>query len=311
MKAFITGVSGQTGSYLAEHLESLGYEVHGLVRRTSGANLRNLKNTNVTLHYGDMTDSLSLYSAIKNVMPGEIYNLAAQSFVKMSYITPVNTADITALGTMRLLEIINDLKPGTKFYQAGTSEMFGSTSPPQNETTPFKPVSPYSVAKIYSHYATHLYRKTYGMFAVNGILFNHESPRRGSEFVSRKIAHGVAAIVKGEQKELRLGNLEAKRDWGHAKDYARAIHLMMQYPTPEDWVIGTGESHTVREFVEEAFKVVGFDWKNYVVIDEAFKRPNEVNHLQADSSKAQSLLGWKPTYTFKDLVKEMVEVELL
>ncbi len=310
-KAFITGANGQDGSYLSELLESKGYEVHGFVRRSSQDNLPNLKNTSIKLHYGDMTDSLSLYEALKEVMPDEVYNLAAQSFVKMSFITPIDTADSTALGCMRILEILRQIKPDTKFYQAGSSEMYGNIPAPQSLEKPFSPISPYSVAKIYSHYATKLYRDTYGMFCVNGVLFNHESPRRGIEFLSRKVAIGVAEIVKGKAKELRLGNLSAKRDWGHAKDYVRAIYMMMQHDKPEEWLVASGESHTVEEFVIEAFKYVNLDWQKYVVIDDNFKRPNEVNHLQGDSSKIRDVLGWKPEYSFQDLVREMVESELI
>lgn len=311
LKAFITGLSGQDGSYLAELLESKDYEVHGLVRRSAAANLDNLKNTNATFHYGDICDESSIYQAIKDVMPDEVYHLAAQSFVKMSFITPVNTGDITALGTVRMLETLRVLKPDAKFYNAGSSEMFGAVPAPQTLDTPFHPISPYSVAKVYAHWITQFYRETYKMFAVNGICFNHESPRRGIEFVSRKIARGVADIAKGKSKELRLGNLEALRDWSHAKDIVRGMHLMMQHPTPENWLLASGESHTVRDFVVAAFEHVGLDWEKYVVIDPAYYRPNEVNHLCGDPSKARELLGWKPEYDYKALVKEMVDIELL
>lgn len=313
MKALISGVSGQDGSYLAELLQEKGYEIHGIVRRCSKPDeqLKNLQNVNLTLHYGDITDSDSLYRIVRDVMPDELYHLAAQTFVKTSFTTPVDTGNSTALGTMRLLEVLRHVKPDARFYNASTSELFGAAPAPQSESTPFHPVSPYSVAKLYAYWATRLYRDTYGLFAVNGILYNHESSRRGIEFVSRKIAHGVAAIAKGRAKELRLGNLDAVRDWGHAKDYVKAMVLMMHYPTAEDWVIGSGESHSVREFVELAFRIAGLNWEEYVVIDEQFKRPAEVNYLQADATKAREKLGWKPEYTFEELVTEMVESELL
>lgn len=310
-KGLISGVSGQTGSYMAELLESKGYEVHGIIRRSARNNLDNIKNTNIIIHYADMNDETSLYSIFKEVMPDEVYNFAAQSFVKMSYITPVDTGNTTGLGTARLLEIIRQLKPDTKFYQASSSEMYGKTEPPQNENTPFYPISPYSTAKVYAYWQTRMYRDAYNIFAVNGISFNHESPRRGIEFVSRKIACGVANIAKGREKELVLGNLSARRDWSHSKDIVAGIYLMMQYNKPDDWVLASGESHTVQEFVEECFKVVGLDWTKYVKIDPKYTRPAEVNHLCGDATKARTLLGWKPKYSFLDLVKEMVEVELL
>lgn len=310
-KAFITGVTGQDGSYLAEFLETKGYDVHGLVRRTSSTNLQNLKNTNVTIHYGDITDELSLYKAIQDVMPDEVYHLAAQSFVKMSFITPINTGNITGLGAVRILEILKNVKPDAKFYNASSSEMYGACPPPQSEQTQFHPISPYSVAKVYAHWMTINYRETYDMFAVNGILFNHESPRRGIEFLTRKVAHGVAAIVKGNETELRVGNTAALRDWSHAKDMVRGMWLMMQQPKADDWLLASGESHTVQEFIEVAFKHVGLDWKKYVVIDKAFYRPNEVNHLQGDSTRARKALNWEPEFTFEDIVKEMVDIELL
>lgn len=311
MKAFITGLSGQDGSYLAEYLESKGYEVHGLVRRSAAANLDNLKNTNAIFHYGDICDESSIYQAIKDVMPDEVYHLAAQSFVKMSFITPVNTADITALGTVRMLETLRVLKPDTKFYNAGSSEMFGAVPPPQSIDTPFHPISPYSVAKVYAHWITQFYRETYNMFAVNGICFNHESPRRGIEFVSRKVCRGVADIAKGKSKELRLGNLAAKRDWSHAKDIVRGMHMMMQHPTPDNWILASGEARTVEDFVRIAFEHVGLNWKDYVVIDPAYYRPNEVNHLLGDAERTKKELGWEPEYSFESLVKEMMDIELL
>ncbi len=229
----------------------------------------------------------------------------------MSFITPVNTGNITALGATRVLEILRNVKPDTKFYNAGSSEMFGSVSPPQSMSTPFHPISPYSVAKLYAHWMTINYRETYDMFAVNGICFNHESPRRGIEFVSRKLAHGVADIVKGKSKELRLGNLDAKRDWSHAKDMVRGMWMMMQHDKPEDWILAAGEAHTVKEFVIACFEAVNLDWEKYVVIDPRYFRPNEVNHLLGDASRTKEVLGWEPEYSFKDLVKEMVEIELL
>lgn len=311
IKALVTGVNGQTGSYLSELLESKGYEVHGFVRRSALYNLQNLANTGVTFHYGDITDATSIYEVFKDVMPDEVYHFAAQSFVKMSFFTPIDTANITGLGTARILETIRQLKPDTKFFQASSSEMFGASSPPQNENTPFHPISPYSTAKLYAYWQTRMYREFHNMFAVNCIMFNNESPRRGVEFVSRKICKGVADIVKRRISVLGLGNLDAKRDWSHAKDTVRAVYLAMQYSNAEDWVVASGESHTVKEFVIEAFKCVGLDWEKYVVIDDRYKRPSEVNHLLGDASKAKTLLGWKPEYTFESLVKEMVEVELL
>lgn len=310
-KALITGVTGQDGSYLAELLLSKGYEVHGLARRSSKPDeQQKYVPSEVIIHYGDITDSNSLYQVVKEVMPDEVYHLAAQSFVKTSFTVPVATGDITGLGTMRMLEVLRQVKPDAKFYNAGSSEMFGASPAPQNEETPFHPVSPYSVAKVYAYWATRNYRESYDMFGVNGICFNHESSRRGIEFVSRKIAHGVAEITKGKSKELRLGNLEAKRDWGHAKDYVKAMWLTMQQPKAEDWVIGSGESHTVGEFVKLAFEIAGLDWEKYVMIDPAFYRPNEVNFLQADATKIKGL-GWEMEYSFEDLVREMVNSELL
>lgn len=311
LKALVTGVTGQTGSYISELLESKGYEVHGFVRRSAVHNLQNLSKTNVIFHYGDITDATSIYEAVREVMPDEVYHFAAQSFVKMSFFTPIDTGNITGLGTARVLETIRQLKPDTKFYQASSSEMYGASPAPQNESTPFYPISPYSTAKLYAYWQTRMYREFHHMFAVNGIMFNNESPRRGVEFVSRKIVKGVADIVKRRARTLGLGNLDAKRDWSHAKDTVRAAYLTMQHSTPDDWVIASGETHTVKEFVIEAFKYVGLDWEQYVVIDDRYKRPSEVHCLLGDSTKARTLLGWKPEYTFESLVKEMVETELL
>ena len=329
MKALITGINGQDGSYLAELLLSKNYEVHGIIRRTSTNNLNRIQHilSKITLHYGDLSDSLSLVKIIQDVKPDEIYNLAAQSDVKVSFSTPEYTADIDALGTLRLLEAcrICGIKKTVKFYQASTSELFGKVEAfPQSETTPFHPYSPYAIAKQYSYWIVKEYREAYGMFAVNGILFNHESERRGEEFVTRKITKSVAHIMNGTQDHLELGNLDSLRDWGYANDYVEAMWLMLQNDTPDDFVIATGEQHSVRDFVNETFKHYGVDiiWQgngiNEVGIDSStgkilvsvnpkFFRPTEVDNLCGDASKANKILKWKPKVSFKELVKIMAE----
>jgi GDPmannose 4,6-dehydratase len=264
----------------------------------------------VTLHITDLGDSHSLTRLVEVLRPDEVYNLAAQSHVRASFDQPVHTGDVTGLGAVRLLEAIRHIDPSIRYYQASSSEMFGSTPPPQSETTPFHPRSPYAVAKVYAYWATVNYRESFDMHASNGILFNHESPRRGKEFVTRKITATIPRLMKGEQKKLYLGNLDAKRDWGHARDYVRAMHMMLSYPEPLDLVIGTGQSHSVRDFLDAAFAAVNMDWEEYVEIDPRFYRPAEVDFLQADSAKARSTIGWAPEITFEELVTEMVEADL-
>ena len=320
--ALITGITGQDGSYLAEFLLTKGYEVHGIVRRSSTINRTRIdhlfdrdktdaKNQKIHLHYGDLNDSSSLRSIITKVQPTEIYNLGAQSHVKVSFEIPEYTGDVTGLGTLRLLEAIRDsgLKP--RIYQAGSSEMYGKVQEvPQKETTPFYPRSPYGVAKLYSHWIGVNYRESYDLFISNGILFNHESPRRGENFVTRKITLGVAAIKLGLQHDLVLGNLDAKRDWGFAKDYVEAMWLILQHKTPDDFVIATNETHTVREFCELAFAHAGLDYKKFVKTDPKFLRPAEVDLLIGDYSKAKELLGWEPRTKFADLVRLMVDADV-
>ena len=320
--ALITGVNGQDGAYLAELLLKKNYIVHGVKRRSSSINTFRVdhiyqdpheKNYKFRLHYGDITDSSSVSSIIKKTKPDEIYNLAAQSHVAVSFEVPEYTANADALGPLRILEAIkfHKLQNKTKFYQAGTSEMFGKVQQtPQTEKTPFYPKSPYAVSKVYAHWITKNYRESYNMFACNGILFNHESPRRGFEFVTRKISLAVAKIKNNLQKELRLGNLEAKRDWGHARDYIEAMWLMLQQNDPEDYVIGTGEQHSVKEFLEIAFNHVNLNYQDYVKIDKAFFRPAEVETLLADPFNAKKKLKWSPKINFENLVKEMVESDL-
>ncbi|MCU0481509.1 MAG: GDP-mannose 4,6-dehydratase [Anaerolineae bacterium] len=312
-KALITGITGQDGSYLAEFLLTQGYEVFGLVRRTSTVKYERIQHIQdqITLLQGDMSDQTSLTSAIKTAEPDEVYNLAAQSFVQTSWGQPVFTGDVTALGVTRILDAIRAVNPKIRFYQASSSEMFGKVQEvPQKETTPFYPRSPYGVAKVYGHWITVNYRESYDMFACSGILFNHESPRRGLEFVTRKVTHHAAKIKLGLTHELRLGNLDARRDWGFAGDYVRAMWLMLQQDTPDDYVIATNETHTVQKLVEIAFDTVGLDWKNYVVQDERFMRPAEVDLLIGDPSKAGTKLGWEPQVTFEQLVRMMVENDL-
>lgn len=317
--ALITGITGQDGSYLAELLLEKGYHVHGIIRRSSTFNTDRIEHiyqdphaeaARLHLHYGDLSDSSMLAALIRRIEPTEIYHLGAQSHVRVSFDMPEYTADVTALSTIRLLEAIRDAKVGCRFYQASTSEMFGDSPPPQSEKTPFAPRSPYAAAKLYAHWTTANYREAYGMYAVSGILFNHESPRRGPTFVTRKITRAIAAILAGRQKELYLGNLDARRDWGYAPDYVEAMWLMLQQETPEDYVIATGESHTVREFLDAAFGLVNLNADDYVRIDPRYYRPTEVHHLCGDASKAQRQLGWKAKTSFDALVRIMVEADL-
>lgn len=312
-RALITGITGQDGSYLAEFLLAKGYKVYGLVPRSATDPFENIQHILQRLEIitGDLADTSSLLRAIELSQPDEVYNLGSQSFVQASWDVPVLTGDITAIGVARLLEALRAQKSSARFYQASSSEMFGQAHEiPQRETTPFHPRSPYGVAKVYGHFITINYRESYGMFACSGILFNHESPRRGREFVTRKIAAAAARIKLGLESELRLGNLDAKRDWGFAGDYVEAMWLMLQHDEPRDFVIGTGENHSVREFAELAFSRVGLDWKDYVVQDQRFMRPAEVDILLADTSKAKTVLGWQPRRTFQELVAMMVDAEL-
>ncbi|MFH0925957.1 MAG: GDP-mannose 4,6-dehydratase [bacterium] len=318
-KALITGITGQDGSYLAELLLSKGYEVHGIVRRASTFNRNRIDHlyqdphkpdTKFFLHYGDLSDGEQLVNIIYNIKPNEIYNLAAQSHVRVSFDLPEYTGNVTGLGVTRILEMIKKNGMRIKFYQASSSEMFGGFNAPQNEETPFYPRSPYAVAKVYAYWITKNYREGYNLFACNGILFNHESPRRGESFVSRKITMSIASILAKKQEKLYLGNLEAKRDWGLAIEYVEAMWMMLQKDTPDDFVIGTGETHTVKEFVEEAFSYAGLDWQKYVEFDQRFYRPTEVDVLIADCSKAKEKLGWQPRIDFKSLVKIMVDSDM-
>lgn len=314
-RVLITGITGQDGSYLADFLLSKNYEVFGLTRRTSTPNYDRIKDIvdKITLIPGDLMDQHSLTYAIKETQPDEIYNLAAQSFVPTSWNQPVLTGEFTALGVTRILEAMRIAAPKAKFYQASSSEMFGKVrESPQKENTPFYPRSPYGVAKVYGHWITVNYRESYGLFAVSGILFNHESPRRGLEFSTRKISHGVARIKLKKQTKLYLGNLYSKRDWGYALDYVKAMWLMLQQPRPQDFVVGTGQTHSVAEFVEEAFKVIGIkNWQDYVEVDKKLFRPAEVDSLCADPSKAKKILKWEPSVSFKELAKIMVEADLV
>jgi len=318
-KALITGITGQDGSYLAELLLSKGYQVHGVKRRSSSFNTERIdsvlpdwheRDARLLLHFADLADSTSLIKLLYRLQPDEIYHLGAQSHVKVSFEIPEYTGDISALGTTRLLEAIRETGIKTKFYQASSSEMFGkATEVPQRETTPFHPCSPYACSKVYAHWMTVNYREGYGLFACNGILFNHESPRRGATFVSRKITRAIARIRAGMQGKLYLGNLEAMRDWGYAPEYVEAMWRMMQLDKPEDFIVATGETHSVREFVERAFDYAGLDWKKYVEIDPAYFRPTEVDVLQGDASKAERAFGWKPKVRFHDLVRLMVDAD--
>lgn len=311
--ALITGITGQDGSYLAELLLSEGYRVVGMTRRSSTATNERIAHLagRLELIQGDLLDQASLVSAVREVRPTELYNLAAQSFVPTSWNQPVLTGEFTALGVTRILEAVRQVDPEIRFYQASSSEMFGKVREvPQNELTPFHPRSPYGVAKAYGHFLTVNYRESYGLFAVSGILFNHESPRRGLEFVSRKVTDGAARIALGLASELPLGNLEAQRDWGYAPDYVRAIRAMLQQPQPDDYVVATGIAHSVRDLCRIAFARVGLDYERHVVIDEALNRPAEVDHLLGDASKARTRLGWAPSVSFEELVQSMVDSDL-
>lgn len=323
-RALITGITGQDGSYLSELLLEKGYEVHGIIRRSSCFNTERIDHiykdphnpeAQLFLHYGDLTDGTTLRRILEEVKPIEIYNLGAQSHVRVSFDSPEYTVDAVGMGVLRLLEAIRDYQYRTgievRFYQAGSSEMYGKVLEiPQKETTPFYPRSPYACAKVYGHWQTINYRESYGLFACNGILFNHESPRRGPTFVTRKITRAVARIVKGKQKEIYLGNLDSKRDWGYAKDYVRAMWLMLQHPEPDDYVVATNETHSIREFLDIAFGYVNLDWNQYVKFDERYLRPAEVDILIGDAAKAKEKLGWEPTVTFEELVKLMVDADL-
>lgn len=314
-KVLITGITGQDGPYLAKFLLEKGYQVYGLYRRVATPDFWRLQYLNildkVNLIPGDLTDMGSLMEAIKISEPDEVYNLGAQSFVGASFEQPITTAEITGLGVMRVLEAIRQMNPRIKFYQASTSELFGQgQSSKLTEQSPFQSASPYAVAKLYGHWATKIYREGYGIFACNGILFNHESPLRGLEFVTRKISNSVAKISLGMEKELKLGNLEAKRDWGYAPEYVKSMWLMLQQEEPDDYVIATGETHSVKEFVERAFKIVNLDWRKYVKVDKRFLRPLEVDYLCGDYSKAKEKLGWEPKVKFNELVEIMVKADL-
>jgi GDPmannose 4,6-dehydratase len=323
-RALITGITGQDGSYLSELLIEKGYEVHGIIRRTSTFNTDRIdhiyedphnEQAQLFLHYGDLTDGTTLRRILEEVQPTEIYNLGAQSHVRVSFDSPEYTADSVGMGALRLLEAIRDYQQRTgievRFYQAGSSEMYGKVQEiPQKETTPFYPRSPYACAKVYAHWQTVNYRESYGMFACNGILFNHESPRRGETFVTRKITRAVARIVAGHQKKLYMGNLDSKRDWGYAKDYVRAMWLMLQHDQPDDYVVATGETYSVREFLNLAFGHVNLNWEDYVEFDDRYLRPAEVDLLIGDPTKAKQKLGWEPSVTFEQLVSLMVEADL-
>jgi GDPmannose 4,6-dehydratase len=319
-KALITGITGQDGSYLTELLLSKGYEVHGLIRRASTFNTRRIDHlyrdphngaqVQLHLHYGDVANAGAIGDLIYSIRPDEIYHLAAQSHVRVSFDLPEYTGDITGLGVIRILEAMRKSGISARFYQASSSEMFGSTPPPQNESTPFAPQSPYAAAKVYAYWLTRNYRQGYGLFASNGILFNHESPRRGETFVTRKVTRAVAAILAGKQQVLYMGNLDARRDWGYAPDYVAAMWKMMQLNHADDFVIGTGESHSVREFLDEAFGYVGLDWHEYVRIDPRYFRPTEVDYLMANPAKARGILDWEPRIFFRDLVRIMVDADM-
>ena len=321
-KAFVTGITGQDGSYLAELLLGKGYEVHGLIRRASSFNTGRIDHIyrdqheagpKPILHYGDLSDAGGLASLIQKIQPDEIYHLGAQSHVRVSFDTPEYTTNVTGLGTLRVLEAIRSINPKIKFYQASSSEMFGNpvTPPPYNEHTPFNPQSPYGVAKVLAYHTAKNYRNAYGLFACNGMLFNHESPRRGETFVTRKVTRGIARIKAGLDLKMYLGNLDAKRDWGFSPEYVEAMWLMLQQEEPDDYVIATGETHSVQEFVEEAFRHAGLgDWRAYVEIDDRYKRPTEVHLLIGDASKAKQKLGWEPRVKFAELVKIMVDADM-
>ena len=311
--ALITGITGQDGSYLAEFLLEKGYRVVGMVRRSSGDQFERIAHLQdrIDLREGDLLDQLSLITLLHDVEPHEVYNLAAQSFVPTSWAQPILTSEATALGVTRMLEAIRVVNRSIRFYQASSSEMFGKVrESPQNEATPFYPRSPYGVAKVYGHYITVNYRESYGLFAVSGILFNHESPRRGKQFVTRKVTNGAVRVKQGQARELRLGNLDAKRDWGFAGDYVEAMWMMLQQASPDDYVIATGETHSVRELCEIAFARAGLDWRDHVVVDAAHVRPAEVDLLIGDAGKARRQLGWAPKVSFKELVEMMVDADL-
>jgi GDPmannose 4,6-dehydratase len=311
--ALITGITGQDGSYLAEFLLEKGYRVVGMVRRSSGDQFERIAHLQdrIDLREGDLLDQLSLITLLHDVEPHEVYNLAAQSFVPTSWAQPILTSEATALGVTRMLEAIRVVNRSIRFYQASSSEMFGKVrESPQNESTPFYPRSPYGVAKVYGHYITVNYRESYGLFAVSGILFNHESPRRGKQFVTRKVTNGAVRVKQGQARELRLGNLDAKRDWGFAGDYVEAMWMMLQQASPDDYVIATGETHSVRELCEIAFARAGLDWRDHVVVDAAHVRPAEVDLLIGDAGKARRQLGWAPKVSFKELVEMMVDADL-
>ena len=311
-KAFITGITGQDGSYLAELLLEKDYEVYGMIRRSSSFNTARIDHIfgELELVFGDLSDGSSLNQLLRRIRPDEVYNLGAQSHVRVSFEIPEYTADTTAMGTLRLLDAIREEGVRCRFYEAGSSEMFGQVAEsPQRETTPFHPRSPYGVSKVFGYWITRNYREAYGMYAVNGILFNHESPRRGPTFVTRKITRSIGAILRGEENELRLGNLEAKRDWGYARDYMEGAWRMLQADEPDDYVLATGETHSVRDFLDHAFGYVGLDWNDYVTIDERYFRPAEVDRLLGDASKAKERLGWEPTVRFEELVRIMVDYD--
>lgn len=317
-KALITGITGQDGSYLAELLLDKGYEVHGLIRRASTFNTARIDHlytdphdpeTRLFLHYGDLTDGSRLVTLLEGIAPDEVYHLAAQSHVRVSFDEPEFTGDVTGLGTTRLLEAIRVAEVPARFYQASSSEMFGATPPPQDENTQFYPRSPYGAAKVYAYWMTRNYREAYGLFACNGILFNHESPRRGETFVTRKITRAVAQIAAGHQQELWMGNLDAARDWGYAKEYVEAMWLMLQADAPEDYVVATGTRYTVKDFIELSFGHAGLDWQKYVKFDERYLRPTEVDNLVGDASKAEALLGWKPKVLTPELARIMVDAD--
>jgi len=312
MRALLTGITGQVGSYLSELLLSKGYEVYGVIRRCSNFNTNRINHIydKVKLYFGDLSDEISLYDIIKEVKPNEIYNLGAMSHVKVSFEIPIYTTDINYVGVLKLLNACKKVSKSIKIYQASSSEMFGNSPPMQSEDTKFNPQSPYAIAKVAAYHLTKLYRESYGMFICNGILFNHESPRRGETFVTKKITKAVARIKYGLQEKVFLGNLEARRDWGYAKEYVEAIWKIMQQDKPDDFVIATGETHSIQEFCEEAFKHVDLCWKEYVEISEKYKRPKEVNVLHGDSTKARLKFGWNPKVKFKELVKIMVEEDV-
>ncbi len=318
-KALITGITGQDGSYLAELLLSKGYEVHGLIRRASTFNTSRIDHlyqdphegdSHLFLHYGDIADGTSLTRLMSEVEPQEIYNLAAQSHVRTSFDIPEYTADVTAIGALRLLDSMRDSGVNARFYQAGSSEMFGAAPTPQSEATPFQPRSPYAIAKLFAHWTVINYRESYGIHASNGILFNHESPRRGETFLTRKVTRAIAHILAGKEQYVYLGNLDAKRDWGYAPEYVNAMWLMLQQPEPGDYVVATGESYSVREFVEVAFSMAGLDWREHVRFDPRYVRPTEVDHLLGDPSKARAQLGWQSTTSLQELTKLMLVADL-